>query len=183
MNSQSISSWIQAVTGIGVLVGVGLVVLELRQTHAFMESELRRSDFNTQMAIRRSELGENPMIAYEKACLGKEPLSVMDVVILESYFQLLMNGSLHGPVGYALLDVDPGSWRVFATVNLGKMFRLSQGRDYFTDSFAVAVEKRPPEKRSNAVNLVYEIGTALLQHDFGTCVEASSVRFETMIGP
>ena len=57
------------------------MVFELQQTHAFMESELRRSDFNTQIAIRLSELGENPMVVYERACMGEEPLTVMDIVV------------------------------------------------------------------------------------------------------
>ncbi len=104
------------------------------------------------------------------------------IACISEYFQVLISGALYGPVGYELLEVAPGSWRQFARSNLRKMLRLPQGRDYYRDTFEASVERVPQEQRSMAVALVYELGTAMLRNDFGSCVEALPVRFESTAG-
>lgn len=176
MNWEGINKWVQGLTSIGVLIGLGLVVFELQQSHAFMESDIRRSDFNAQITMRMSEAGENPTHTLAKACLGEEPLTIEDSLVLESYFQALITTALYGPVGYDLLEITPGAWRQFARQNLTKLIRLPQGREYYESTFHSIVGRQPAEDRIFASALVYEIGVELLENLQGTCAENLAIR-------
>ena len=59
MNYQSLSNWIQIVTGIAILVGLGLVVLELRQSRDIALAQLS-SDLFMMRSAQLSVNGREP---------------------------------------------------------------------------------------------------------------------------
>ena len=90
MDSQKLMNVIQITTGLAVLVGIGLVVWELRQTRQFMEFELVDRTFAEALETRRSEIGEDVMSSYAKACAG-EVLSQKDRLVLDRYFLMMFS--------------------------------------------------------------------------------------------
>ena len=55
----SILDAVQAATGLAVLIGLGLVVFELRQAEQLARAELQSEGFSQLMESRRSQLSEN----------------------------------------------------------------------------------------------------------------------------
>lgn len=76
MESGNISNWVQIAATVGVIVGIALVVVELRQAKALSQAETTTQFFAEHSQNARALMGENPgTILYLLALLasGKQP--------------------------------------------------------------------------------------------------------------
>ena len=87
MESQTVSNWIQVVTGIAVLIGLGLVVWELQQSRDATLSQLSSDYWNFASQERSAIFGENAANVLAKACNEPTELTESDLVILEQYYE------------------------------------------------------------------------------------------------
>ena len=78
--------WLQLAASIAVLVGLGLVVLELRQARAIAQGEMVSESFSIGAENVSSMMGENPSHALARACLDPSNLSPEELLVVSFYY-------------------------------------------------------------------------------------------------
>ena len=86
MNWEKVNSWIQTITGIAVLIGIVLVVLELQQNQEAAQSQLTSDGFGMLNQSHISMLGESAAEVLAKSCDAPETLTTADLIVLDHYF-------------------------------------------------------------------------------------------------
>lgn len=89
MNTEKLSHWVQIISGIAILIGLVLVLIELRQTKELTRASLASESHSIVMERSTSFQGENPMRVLAKACDSDEPLSTEEKLNLFFVFQSL----------------------------------------------------------------------------------------------
>lgn len=84
---QKISEWVQIATGIAVLIGLGLVIYELRQTRDVALAQLSSDGFDHFQQRVIAEMGENPATTLAKLCAGLTSLSDEELIVLSAYYE------------------------------------------------------------------------------------------------
>lgn len=131
MDSSKLNNWIQSITGIAVLLGIGLVVFELQQNREATISQLSSEGFQVVSQMNSSVLGDQPAEALAKACEKPDELTTAELVVLDHYYtDLIMRtrrirtlgerGSFYGPDQW---KEDYGQWAF--------MFETAAGRAYW----------------------------------------------------
>jgi hypothetical protein len=87
MESQSVAAWVQVVTVVAVLVGLGLVVWELRQNRDATLSQLSNDYWHFASQERAALFGEDAAHVLAKACHAPTELTESDLIILEQYYE------------------------------------------------------------------------------------------------
>ena len=80
------SNWIQIATGIGVLVGLFFVFIELQQAKQLASADLVSQGFSEGLSTQRSVMGEEFADVFAKACMHPEDLTDGEIVALDFYF-------------------------------------------------------------------------------------------------
>lgn len=80
--------WIQSLSAIAVLIGIGLVVVELRQSREIAQAQVFTSNNDATMQMLESIAGENPTGALSKACTQPQDLTDQDMLVLDQLFTL-----------------------------------------------------------------------------------------------
>ena len=156
MNYQSLTNWVQIFTGIAVLVGLGLVVWELRQSREIALAQLT-SDFYMMNSQHNSALmGENPAEVIEKACDSPEELTKSEYRVLRSRFgevldRMRRSRSIAEQSG--LMSDD--EWRTWATGNFGVIFNTHPGRAWWDDQSWL-----PPDIRQSGNRILAEVSSS-----------------------
>ena len=65
MDSSKIANWVQVTATVGVLIGIVLVVIEMRQAKALAHAEVTAQFFQEVAQNNRAQMGENPAAAGE----------------------------------------------------------------------------------------------------------------------
>lgn len=84
-SNRDLGSWVQVLTGIAVVVGVVLVIVELRQVQTLARAQLTSDTMIQRMNIELAAAGENPAVALSKACLDPESLRPDEMRALDAY--------------------------------------------------------------------------------------------------
>ena len=101
MNIKNISDWVQIFTGIAVIVGLGIVVYELRQNREIAEVNVAQVILGRSDSLRVAMIGESTADAFGKACQSPAELTQGEMVALIFYFQK----ELSGPTEVLLLEL------------------------------------------------------------------------------
>ncbi len=130
MDARALNNWLQLGASVGVIIGLFLIVVELRQGELAMEADLRDEYFNSLLETRRTLLGENPLVVWEKACLSPDELSLQEHLILDAFFEITIFQILR--IKLRADEIQPNyNWQSLATLEFIKMFQLSHGIAYF----------------------------------------------------
>lgn len=98
MNYQSISNWVQIVTGIAVLASLGLVVREMQQSHDIALAQLSSDLYMMRSQHNSALMGESPTDVIEKACDSPEELTKSDYRILRARFGEVLDSRMTGTI-------------------------------------------------------------------------------------
>jgi len=131
MNSEKITIWIQIAASIAVLVGLALVVVELRQTHSLTRSELGSAGFDLLLERWRSNIGENFAEARTKACVAPEKLTDVELTELKHYYLSTHASINRQKILQELGDFDNYDWASTAVYEFGELFREQPARAWF----------------------------------------------------
>ncbi len=107
-----LSDLIQILTGLAVLVGVVLVVLELQQARQLGRAEISSRSFDLFFEDWRALRGEESMGSIVKACNSPEEMTAHDIWTMHFYFQSIITRSsrlllLNSVAGYDFqIDAD-----------------------------------------------------------------------------
>ena len=130
MAVERINQWVQILTGIALLIGLILVVIEMRQGLLIASAQLTQAGFFEFQDMKRQRMGENPAPTLTKACLHPEQLTddEITVAVVDSnyrYDTIAMTMALSEIAG------TPEAWRDMAEYQLKAMFATKLGRIEF----------------------------------------------------
>jgi len=139
MTNQSLVSWVQVITGIALLLGLALVMLELRQAKSLTLAELVSQGYGEALEDNRAVMGEQTALALSTACFEPDQLSQEQFVIVNAYFanQVLQASR------WRVLDniADFGvPWREIAQQQLTSVLAIPLGRQWFANAALVDPE-------------------------------------------
>ena len=86
MDSKIVSLCIQGLTVASVILGIGLVVWELRQQREFAETQHVSEDMNQFVTSVQSTMGENVAGSVARACDSPDSLTTEDMIVLQAYY-------------------------------------------------------------------------------------------------
>ncbi len=86
MDSQKIGNWMQSLTAVAVLIGLGLVVWELQQVKTLTRAQLSSETFAINIGYQASLLGDAPIEVLAKACMEPENLDAQDLILLGYHY-------------------------------------------------------------------------------------------------
>ncbi len=88
---QNLANWVQILTGLAVVVGLGLVIWELQQTREVVFAQLTSDAYGSVTQQQTTVMGETAADAIAKACDAPESLTTTDLIVLDAYFGELIN--------------------------------------------------------------------------------------------
>ncbi|MGK0223109.1 MAG: hypothetical protein ACI9ON_002352 [Limisphaerales bacterium] len=96
MQSDKLIAWVQILTGLTVILGLGLVVWELQQSRSVARAELTSAGADLVAQKYLADLGENPARTYAKACEDPQSLSSEELSILDAAYEFTMVRAVRG---------------------------------------------------------------------------------------
>jgi len=96
MQSDKLMAWVQIVTGLTVILGLGLVVWELQQSRSVARAELASAGADLVAQKYVADLGENPARTYAKACEDPQSLTNEELSILDAAYEFAMVRATRG---------------------------------------------------------------------------------------
>lgn len=133
--------WMQIITGLAVIAGLGLVVYELRQSHDLARADAVSQTRSMLTAQYAQILGENFSDTLAKACFEPDALTPSELLQMDAYVRLQLNAASqlrqHSEIAF---DYD---WRSAVTGPLERVLATPVGRahyDYIFSNFAAGNE-------------------------------------------
>ena len=124
---------IQLATLVSVIVGVGLVIWELRQAHTLSRAQLTSDSLSSINSVYLTASGENLSAALETACLKREELTLKESIEINAYYFSLLNVTLRV---YHLAERDgiyPSGYWQRALGNLLPILASEYGQIWFRE--------------------------------------------------
>jgi hypothetical protein len=130
-----VSAWVQIATGLALVLGLVLVLIELIQARTLATLQLTSDGFGEAYAYKRQLMGENPSPILVKGCLHPELLTEAEIAVnmaaidyrYDTIMYLLQMTEISG---------DAFDWQPMAAYNLKVIFSTKLGRveyDKFKD--------------------------------------------------
>ena len=86
MDLGQLNSWLGIVANLGVVVGLVLVALQIRQNTRITKAQVANDWFLADMQLELAMMGENPASAWAKAVVAPDDLDDREAAVLDRYF-------------------------------------------------------------------------------------------------
>jgi hypothetical protein len=86
MDAGLLNSWLGIVANLGVVVGLVLVALQIRQNTQITKAQVANDWFLADMQLELAMMGENPAFAWTKAIVAPDDLDPHEAAVLDRYF-------------------------------------------------------------------------------------------------
>lgn len=132
MNSQSVVNWVQMLSTIALVVGLGLVIFELRQSRDIAKAQVSSDS----MSLAGEQLGaqypEDYPDVLAKACMNSEELTEAELLTLNTNF---LFGLQHARRNWHITKrsdlYDEDQWKNVLEMNLRATFSTFAGRAWW----------------------------------------------------
>ena len=132
LDLERVSHWVQLISGLVLIVGVVLVVVQLQQNERLSRTQIASDWFSQRAAQAGSAAGENPMHAYAKLCDPEAALTVEDATVLHALFLQRYFMGIHGRVVSQISGDDSSElWKQLLQSNMNLVVATEQGRAWF----------------------------------------------------
>ena len=91
MDADKINRWLTLGANLGVLVGLLLLITELKQNAEFAQFQFASNSNALSEEIQLAMLGSEPAIAWSKSVLDPASLSEPEIKVLDVYHSLILN--------------------------------------------------------------------------------------------
>ncbi len=135
MSEQQISTFVHVATAIVLLLGLGLVWLELRQAKSLTLAELASQGYSEVIENARTVMGENPAVAISKSCFVPDSLTHEDLVVLDSLYRAQASQIDRLRVLEAVADFGV-PWQQYASQFLSDILAQEFGRWWFEENLS-----------------------------------------------
>jgi hypothetical protein len=126
----TLDNWVQIATSLAVLIGLALVIVEMRQTHTLSRAEIGAGSFDLLSSRLLSTVGESFAVARAKSCIAPEDLSDSELIELREYYQASVT-LINRQMMMRLIGGFNYRWQDSAETELGGMLETQQGRAWF----------------------------------------------------
>ena len=130
MRASKLNLYLQLFTALAVLIGLGLVIVELRQSHTLARVQLSHDGFAELIADQRSVLGENFSSTLANACRNTQDLSGSENWQLNAWYLTHIN-QIYRIKQIQVLGQFDYSWQAATTRLLSVILDTEHGRDWF----------------------------------------------------
>jgi len=127
------SQWIQVCMAIGVLVGLVLVVTELRQSRTLIRAEMAGENYDNVIQQNIALLGEDPSNILAKACKA-ENLEASELLVLDQFFLMKLNTSIRLWTIQSIAGFDAESYGYGIKASLIWIALLPQGESWWEEA-------------------------------------------------
>jgi hypothetical protein len=86
MDLEQLNSWLAVVANLGVVGGLVLVALQIRQNTRITKAQVANDWFLADMQLELAMMGENPAATWAKAVFSPDELDYHDAAVLDRYF-------------------------------------------------------------------------------------------------
>jgi hypothetical protein len=86
MDREKINRWLTLLANLGVLGGLILVALQIRQNTAITRAQVTNDYFLADMQLELTMMGENPAASWIKAVYSPDELTREDAAVVDRYF-------------------------------------------------------------------------------------------------
>jgi hypothetical protein len=128
MQLEKISHSIQIITGIVVIIGVVLVIVELRQTKELARAQLASDSWGMSISRIQAMAGENPAHAYGKLCDSGIVDTTEDALVVHNLFLQRVHQIQRAHEIALIGGFDDSRWKMIANGNLPFVFATEYGR-------------------------------------------------------
>jgi hypothetical protein len=84
MEINRLSRWLAFGANAGVLIGLGVLIVELRQSSAIAEAQFYLDQIETNEALEIAMLGDSPAAVWEKSVFDPESLSPAEIRVMDA---------------------------------------------------------------------------------------------------
>ena len=84
MKLNKLNDWLRVVADLGILIGIGLVLLQMKQNENLMRTQIMTQHYDSYSAYEASFAGENLPVIWEKSLLEPENLTLAEMRALEA---------------------------------------------------------------------------------------------------
>ena len=125
--------WLQLAASLAVLVGLGLVVIELRQARAIAQGEIVSESFSIGGENVSAVMGENPARALARACLEPADLAPEEMLVVSFYYShRIALVRRFASITRATRLYPDENWQIYARENvLPEVFSSEVGRAWW----------------------------------------------------
>jgi hypothetical protein len=128
VSKENLNLTIQVFTSVVIVLGLGLVVWELRQAQDLTRAQLASEGWLEMMATSRASLSENFAVTRAKACLKPTELSEAELVEMSTYHGILYDQFMRAR-GYSQIGrYNASSWKTLAERNFSDILSTEIGR-------------------------------------------------------
>lgn len=155
MAQTRVADWIQVITGLAVVIGIALVIWELKQAQRIAEAQIAFDSYALAVEINDAIFGENAADVLAKACEEPTSLTAGEWVVLDSYYRNRVSIGASPKLILELADLSGQTAEVFEQLQTGvlsEIFATAPGRAWFVTTYR--------EKKGVAV----KAGEALLKN-------------------
>jgi hypothetical protein len=85
-----LNQWLTLAANAGVLIGLVVLILEVRQASAIAEAQFFLDRIETNETLEFAMLGDNPAAVWEQSLFSPESLSAADVRVMDGYLSAVL---------------------------------------------------------------------------------------------
>jgi hypothetical protein len=130
MKKYSLHDGIQILTGLAILAGLVLVVIEMYQARMLATLQLTQDGYAEHFAFQRQIMGENPAPILTKACLTPNELTDAEMTVVMAYYDYRYDSIVMYKVMAEIVG-DDSLWKRNSHFHLRAMLSTGPGRVEF----------------------------------------------------
>lgn len=157
MSNRNLADSVQIATGLALVIGLVLVLIELWQSKQLTLAELSSQAFSEVMENARVTMGENPAPVIARACLEPENLDFTDLVVISAYYQAQTASIDRLRILEAVASFGV-PWQQFATPILADIMATDSGKQWLQGAYGEDAEIQAIMEELNQVELDCEAG-------------------------
>ena len=134
MDSQKFNNLVQLITAFAIVIGLGLVIWELRQARQATMSQLSNETYQIMSSLSTTLLGEHPTDVLAKACDAPDTMTRAELILLDQYyFEILSRLTRIRRLSQRGSFYSEDDWKD-SLGSLGLLFETHAGRAYWKTS-------------------------------------------------
>jgi len=133
----SLQSWLQLVSNLAIIAGLGIVIYELNQTKQIAHAQIIQNDFASHVSRYIATMGEDPRETLARAAFHPDELSEEDAVVLDAFYNIIATNWTNVQRTSELIDLDR-PWKFVVQSTTRKYFTTEPGRRWLEAWMAAA---------------------------------------------
>ena len=173
MDTEKLSHWVQIVSGIALVAGLALVIIEMRQTKQLVRTQLIAESEALGLSRNLTLLGENPAKALAKTCDPNSEMSREEALVLNHLYYSHLYTVFRAYEVNTRGGFEDEYWKDIGEARLREIFATPHGRAWWLAG-TKSVKPTPIHKLGN--QLLNELGPPACQPAVDAIMDSHQAR-------